>query len=866
MTTRLHIIRRKQALLAFLVAAALERVSPAGVLSRYLEAARLAGIAGLFALLTACNWGWWTDHSPGTGSSGGTSNSPPPPPPAFTASLDSTNLAISQGSSAGVWVTLTRSGGFASDVTIALESPPDGVAAYTYTMPSAASAGLVNIEVAPDLAPGTAENLVLVASGGGISVRLPLTLTVGDSRPTSESLIAADLAAGNIDYATSLLYRAYALFHDPRLPPQYAGGANPHNDGFFIEASNPDLSADLQAELVPFLARPTDPASVFHRGVSVARQAASSIRTGATPGDATSSCTLADGEIEYNGWKSVLLSADGAVPVRFWVECSASADLDDTYLALAGETAGLVLPGMTALMGQPVPDKGGNYFGTDNAIDVYLVAGCEQVPRNDSDTLCDEKEKSPSVVGAAPQTYSDGSSTNANASSAFILIDRNELESGVFKSTFAHEFFHVLQDAYNSRIAFSADGSELWFTEASATWAEAHFAPETAAQEVHTRFSNNFQKSSRSLDDSGGSAGDHIYAAYIWPFFFEQKHGATTMQSAWNALSQAPGGDFNQANQLLDGVYKFKDNFRLFAVENLNFDLPDVLTDQNRYPALAKPYPFPGTKPSDLNETELTAPPQDIPSWVFDLGALQSNHLRYYVTSSKVKQVIFRFDRYGSQGGLDIDGIVKIAGQPWQARKYDNDNEIRFCLDKPDQNLIDIYLVLSNHNVPMDQHVQGAVKVETSDVACKDEWIGTATSEFGYTMKANVTWMLDEQNSTDTQAVFYPTGNVSFSSPDCVITPGNQDIQPAEGRLVIDYSTDPPTYHAQGATAWQATYQCAGGGSLVAGAGGIWLADPNDPTLRASGTVPAADANGKTTIGGNAAGGGYTFTWQFTEF
>jgi hypothetical protein len=69
----------------------------------------------------------------------------------------------------------------------------------------------------------------------------------------------------------------------------------------------------------------------------------------------------------------------------------------------------------------------------------------------------------------------------------------------------------------------------------------------------------------------------------------------------------------------------------------------------------------------------------------------------------------------------------------------------------------------------------------------------------------------------------------------------------------------------QGATVWAGTYQCGDGGSLTAGAGGMWVGDATSATLRASGTVSAAGSNGKKTIGGHNSGNGYTFTWQFTE-
>src|SRR6188474_3697619 len=44
--------------------------------------------------------------------------------------------------------------------------------------------------------------------------------------PSSQNLIATDLAAGTIDLATSLQLRAWALFGDARLPERYDGGGS----------------------------------------------------------------------------------------------------------------------------------------------------------------------------------------------------------------------------------------------------------------------------------------------------------------------------------------------------------------------------------------------------------------------------------------------------------------------------------------------------------------------------------------------------------------------------------------------------------------------------------------------------------------
>ncbi len=814
---------------------------------------RALGILVLAAMVSSCG-----SHSAGSASNTPpTSTSPPPsappPPPAapFTATLDATSVIVPQGSIVGVWVTLNRASGFADDVTVALDSAPAGLNQNPLTIPGAANESLFQLETTSTAATGGPVDLTLLVSGGGTTVRLTLAMTVTAAVPTSESLIAVDLAAGKIDYATSLLYRAYALFNDSRLPTQYAGSANPRNDGFFHEASNPNLPADLQAQLQPFLARPDDPASIFQQPTNGRSKASAAIRAGDT--GTASACTLGDGQIEHNGWKSELFDLAGGGSLRLWVECSGSQEFDDTSLQLMQKTAAAYADNEVALMGPPVPDKGGDFFGTDTAIDVYLVSGCEKVPRTDADSLCNKAEKSPTVSGAAVDTYDNGA---AQVCSAYVLLSRNEIGRGAFSSTFVHEIFHVLQDALACSVG--EQDTEFWFREASATWAEAHFVPDTAVQEVHSRFGI-FVKSSESLHSSSSTNPDRIYADYIWPYFFDTKKGggAASVASAWHALTGATSLD--AANQTLDtSVYKFKTNFRDFAVTNLNKALPDDLKESDLYQAA------PGSFPKDMPQIPTTTfSDAENVTEALDMNALSASYSRYSVSGTKLQKVTFKFGDIVQRAGLDIDALVQINGQPWKRNKYDDVDQVKFCLDKPDQKLTDSYWVLSNHNVPMDQHVQGNFKVEASDVGCGKQWSGTTTAQVGYTMTASVTWTYDDQHSTDTVAYFQPTGSVSFAFPGCSVSPNTHSIAPAEGTLKIDYSTTPATYIVEASTVWLATYNC-GGSPYQAGAGGFWLEDFNNNPPGAMGTVPPADKNGNTVLSGSVSNNSTSFTWNFT--
>jgi hypothetical protein len=83
---------------------------------------------------------------------------------------------------------------------------------------------------------------------------------------SSQQLIAGDLEAGVIDYGTSLVYRAWALFRDPRLPARYDGAGSIGEDEILLDeirAALPDLPSEQRSELKGYLARPTSPLSPF---------------------------------------------------------------------------------------------------------------------------------------------------------------------------------------------------------------------------------------------------------------------------------------------------------------------------------------------------------------------------------------------------------------------------------------------------------------------------------------------------------------------------------------------------------------------------------------------------------------------------
>jgi hypothetical protein len=271
-----------------------------------------------------------------------------------------------------------------------------------------------------------------------------LPIIISPPPPSSEDLIRKALDAGKIDYSTSLLYRAYALFGGDGLPSEYRGTVDEDN-GLIEEWRSPisPITPQVSALLAPFMLRPDLPDSAWsHYAV-------------AHPGLTTDQADQLQATIPCNpgsAWASITSVMPG-VNVKVWASCDGNYDIHMKYLMSVIE--GLWGP-ETALMGQPIPDAGGPEAGGGPEIDFYLVNPLQAAPRPGDPSLPE---------GAFAATGSSAPFTGGKAS-AYVLVPRDKLYLPPFNNALAHEIFHVLQFAHNFAIIWSPDFNEWWFTEA----------------------------------------------------------------------------------------------------------------------------------------------------------------------------------------------------------------------------------------------------------------------------------------------------------------------------------------------------------------------------------------------------------------
>ena len=183
--------------------------------------------------------------------------------PGFSLELSATTASVCAGSSVFVVFRVRRDPGFVAPVTVALAAPPDGVSSRALTLPDGANVDAIRIAVHPTVVPGVLQ-LDVAAAALAVTRIARVTLSVRPQQPRAQQIIAEALAAGTIDLHTSLVYRAYAIFHDPRLPEAYRGSGSSREDPLLLDEIREALTMatpEIRTQLEPFTLRPAHEAS-----------------------------------------------------------------------------------------------------------------------------------------------------------------------------------------------------------------------------------------------------------------------------------------------------------------------------------------------------------------------------------------------------------------------------------------------------------------------------------------------------------------------------------------------------------------------------------------------------------------------------
>lgn len=637
-------------------------------------------------------------------------------------------VPVIAGSGRWVKIDLSREDGYAGDVLVTVSDPSFRVTADTVTFTGDSATEPLRIWVDPDTAPGELP-IKVVASSGGDSTSTTLVLNVLEAQPSSQELIAAALAAGEIDLGTSLLYRSQAQVGDFALPEKYRGSGPDEDLGLSlaIRAATPQLSPGAVTALRPYVVRPAAADSIYAlvsaRKAPPAQLAAPS---GGGPAIAPEDC--AGG----NPWRS---KRSALIPVRAWIECSGSDAIEvqamDRTLALLEKLWGP----MTDVFSKPLNDAGGPDEGGDDAIDVYLVQGAIKRGETDLDIYTLMNLGVAAVAGIAPAAIRKNSSGRGVASGYFVM-PRIGMQGEEMRSTLTHELAHILQFGHNIEFAGNAEGNLYWFFDATATWASVHFDrvlewPARVRATTHKRRFSRYLKGGVALNASLPVV--NTYAAYIWALFVEQEEDPALIGGMWNSLDAAT--DFTDGDNRLNGRFSFADNFQTFALRNLNDEfLPgDPLPFDSRYAKLdGKEFPDKTMTPDKIAVT-LSAS-GDKYDELLVMPPLSTTYVKLDVSGNNITKVELSFDNLSPLSQLDIDALLKPDAK-WlpEPVKFTGENKVVFCFDKGLSTATlrgkfkEMELVISNHAHFQGARVEGRLKIVASNSAC-GVWRGTTRS------------------------------------------------------------------------------------------------------------------------------------------
>lgn len=514
--------------------------------------------------------------------------------------------------------------------------------------------------------------------------------TPGSIAPTSADLIQADLDAGRIDRPTSILYRVYAIFGDPRLPAAYRSTVVVE-DGAALAAARIELDTFPQAvadELRPYLVRPTDPASVFYdiRAAPVtaaggAKLASVQLPAGPVAGAAAPAMVVCN---PVSGWGYGL----GGANFKVWGECGDPADDADIQQVVAmvegfwdAESTFLSREPL-ADEGEPAPDEWLNEGGGDPRVDIYLVNAC--VVR---DGACEALEATSYGETAVTEPHTTVRGVGVWAS--YVLLPKSLLaQTSLFRATVAHELFHVFQNGMNFDGRYR-NRTYHWITEATAKWAEWHFSQ--VADNV-TPWFGGFQVASQTLEglDSGNP-----YSSFTWPLFLEEAGGPGVISAMWQAIEGK--ADFDAVTAAIDQQRSFRDHFREFAIRNWNKDLGvgDPMDPLHAVPPTNRDQPF-----GDHTWAETLLLPNERGNAYMLSEEVHALYAKYapFKVDPDVGQIIIDLSSFRFPGIYDADVLVKVKDQGWERRKLKK-AKTTWCTDNPDDDIEEFVVVLSNHSI-----------------------------------------------------------------------------------------------------------------------------------------------------------------------
>ena len=556
-----------------------------------------------------------------------------------------------------------------------------------------------------------------------------------------------------------MIYRVYASFNDPRLPAAFDGApatAPEHLLMREVAGRMAALSPAAQSILRPFLLPP------IYAESWVAQQMGLTAGVALAPADKSKRLAATDVNCRVaanpTGWLRLSTA-------HFNIHYPDQGAIDTADARIAQAIAAVVEPAyiaMTTLLNRfPLPDTALPCNGGDGALDIYLNYF---MPANNL---------------AATSTYNacqaDPSYISINSRHPFFRLEvaANPNDPTVqrsVKAVLAHEITHVLQ--FSMTRAASCKDYE-WLDEATAEWAMDHVDP------TLDRWEDGYLKLSRTRSRSGSfllryladdhlhalekpgideGPGEHGYAEYLFMQFVARRYGSATIKQIFDAqTSQAPVEALAWALNAQGGMKAVWPEFALTLWNGRAEPVLDYWSRTDRYDyGLADIFnPAPGdtfaagrTKLKTLAVDQKGQPRASFklfenalafPGTYYEIEprSLMYEHLKFSDNTVHAVMLINPIAVLPERSFMKLQAVKKIGGQ-WQAPEdWTADSTKSFCLDKRDERLEELILIVSNSQAgssadpPFRIPELFPVRLSTSNVGCW-RWSGTASTTTTY--------------------------------------------------------------------------------------------------------------------------------------
>ncbi|MBK5232904.1 MAG: hypothetical protein JJE13_07995 [Thermoleophilia bacterium] len=624
----------------------------------------------------------------------------------------------------------------------------------------------IKVRIPLDTPAGRWRLVVCVGSGKGSNDCLTgKAFEVRDG--SSWGRIEAARASGKLSAAKALLYELYALRGDKRLPKAYRGPGDIPSGTVFanLAATYPSLSAADQAKLAPYMIQPRYRQSAW----------APSKHPRLAPRATASADPVCDDLDSVSGaWVGVKTTH-----AWFWARPDRPAARARAR-TLATEFERKIWPKLTKAF-KTVEDSKSDLCDPlgDSRIDIYLAPpGNSVLGKN---------------LGVTPGLFL---SEGCGPRTSFIIIQENAT-----RSTLAHEFMHVIQWAYPV-----CDRAPAW-VEGTATWAMDYVYH--SDQDEHG-FKDGLQIPFISMLGKGEYDG---YQAWTFWFSLVKKDRLAGLKRVFNSL--AGGTDFPTALEAgpSDGL---REAWKRFAIERWNqapvgaSGFPVAASFRNRSWDSFKVLPAKGTQVDVTigNAGEKT----------FDLSSSTNPPLSTWfnpvkITDQKVRQVEFHNGDLGRPGSV-VQAMIKLASGKWRLEDWSNRSTVKFCRDKPAENVVELVIATSNASARGGPLGEAGHKITAKPSCDPSRYVGAFTGlavydetqvGAGNTLTANWSGALDLRPFAPTPPnvnyqVISGSLNYSFSGQvgDCDVAGSTTVVLPTIDMNSINVMTispgDPNTY------------------------------------------------------------------------